>query len=70
VRTKYRSRQTNRVVERWFESVKYEHLFRLEIASGQVLAEETQWYRRLYNRVRPHEHLDFRTPHPGVPGGP
>ena len=62
VRTKYRSRQTNWVVERWFESVKYEHLFRLEIASGQVLAEETQWYRRLYNKVRPHGHLDFRTP--------
>lgn len=69
VRTKYRSPPTNGVVERWFESVKYEHLFRLEIGSGHVLAEETERYRRLYNEVRPHEHLDFRTPMERLSGG-
>lgn len=33
-----------------------------EIGSGQLLAEETERYRRLHNEIRPHEHLDFRTP--------
>jgi putative transposase len=44
------------------ESLKYEHLYRLEVANGQALADELDVYRELFNEVRPHERLDFRTP--------
>jgi transposase InsO family protein len=40
VRTRYRSPQTNGVVERFFETLKYEHLYREEIQSGVQLADE------------------------------
>lgn len=62
VRTKHRSPQTNGVVERFFESVKYEHLYTLEIMNGHELAQELKEFRSLFNRVRPHESLDFLTP--------
>lgn len=62
VRTRHRSPQTNGVIERFFESVKYDHLYRREIADGHVLHQEVQAYRRLYNEIRPHERLDFGTP--------
>jgi putative transposase len=62
VRTKHRAPETNGVVERFFESLKYEHLYRLEVANGQALVEELDAYRELFNRIRPHERLDFRTP--------
>lgn len=62
VRTRHRSPQTNGVIERFFESVKYDHLYRREIADGQALHEEVQAYRHLYNEIRPHEHLGFGTP--------
>lgn len=42
VRTKHRSPQTNGVIERFFESLKYEHLYRLEIANAWVLGEEIE----------------------------
>lgn len=62
VRTKHRSPETNGVIERFYESVKYEHLYRLEIPNGHALAQELDLYRELFNQVRPHESLDFRTP--------
>jgi putative transposase len=62
VRTKHRAPETNGVVERFYESLKYEHLYRLEVANGQALAEELDVYRELFNQIRPHERLDFRTP--------
>jgi transposase InsO family protein len=62
VRTKHRAPETNGGVERFYESVKYEHLYRLEIASGHELAHELDLYRQLFNEIRPHEHLNFRTP--------
>ncbi len=62
IRTRYRSPQTNGVIERFFGSIKYEHLYRLEIANAIVLADEIQAYRSLYNQVRPHEALGFITP--------
>lgn len=43
-------------------SIKYEHLYRLEIPDALVLAEEAETYRHLYNEIRPHESLDFATP--------
>ena len=71
VRTRHHAPETNGVVERFNGSIKYEHLYRLEIADGLELADEAEVYRRLYNEVRPHEALDFATPlsrylaHPG-----
>jgi putative transposase len=62
VRTRYRSPQSNGVIERFNESIKYEHLFRYEIPNGYELNIETEHYRHIYNNIRPHEHLDFLTP--------
>jgi transposase InsO family protein len=62
VRTRHHSPETNGVVERFNGSIKYEHLYRLEIPDALVLAEEAEAYRRLYNEIRPHESLDFATP--------
>jgi putative transposase len=62
VRTKHRSPETNGVIERFYESVKYEHLYRLEIPNGHALGHELDLYRELFNHIRPHESLDFRTP--------
>lgn len=62
VRTKHRSPQTNGVVERFFESIKYEHLYTLEIENGHVLTQERDAFRDLYNRIRPHKSLDFERP--------
>jgi hypothetical protein len=43
-------------------SLKYEHLYRLEIPDAIALAEDTEAYRTLYNEIRPHEALEFATP--------
>ena len=40
VRTKHHSPETNGVIERFYESVKYEHLYRTEIPNGHALAHE------------------------------
>jgi putative transposase len=62
VRTRYRAPQTNGVVERWTGTLKYDHLYRIEVPSGHDLARECESYRNLYNQVRPHEALAFATP--------
>lgn len=62
VRTRYRSPQTNGVIERFYGSLKYEHLYRREIASGIELNDECHSYRLLYNQIRPHEALGLRPP--------
>jgi putative transposase len=62
VRTRYRAPQTNGVVERWTGTLKYDHLYRIEIPSGHELALECESYRQLYNQVRPHESLGWQTP--------
>lgn len=49
-------------MERFFESLKYEHLYREEITNGVELAVQTERFVDLYNRIRPHEHLDWRRP--------
>ncbi|MEO5964624.1 MAG: integrase core domain-containing protein, partial [Candidatus Limnocylindrales bacterium] len=54
--------ETNGVVERFNQSLKYEHLYRLEIPDVLALADEVEAYRHLYNTIRPHEALDFATP--------
>ncbi len=62
VRTRHHAPETNGVVERFNGSLKYEHLYRLEIADVIALADETEAYRDLYNAIRPHEALGFATP--------
>jgi transposase InsO family protein len=53
---------TNGVVERWTGTLKYDHLYRIDVPSGHDLGRECEAYRRLYNQVRPHEALAFATP--------
>jgi putative transposase len=62
VRTRYRSPETNGVIERWFQSLKYEHLYRHEIPDGPALAGEVERFVDVYNTRRPHEALDFQLP--------
>ncbi len=62
VRIRHHAPETNGVVERFNGSLKYEHLYRLEIADALELADQTATYRTLYNEIRPHEALDFATP--------
>jgi hypothetical protein len=62
VRTRVRSPQTNGVIERWFGTLKYEHLFRGVITDGDALDMEVHRFRIIYNTIRPHQALDDRTP--------
>jgi len=62
VRTRIKSPQTNGVVERFFESLKYEHLFRGYIGDGDALDMEVHRFRLIYNTIRPHQALADRTP--------
>jgi len=50
------------VRERAFGSLKYEHLYRLEIDDGHDLAAECETYRQLFNTIRPHQSLAGRRP--------
>ena len=52
VRTRHRSPHTNGVVERWFESLKYERLYREDIASGLELADCVADFINEYNTIR------------------
>jgi transposase InsO family protein len=62
VRTRVRSPQTNGVIERFFGTVKYEHLYRAPIDDGGALAMETARFRDKYNTFRPHQSLGEWTP--------
>lgn len=62
IRTKRRSPHTNGVIERSFGTLKYEHLYREEIADGFSLAAQVDYYRDVMNRIRPHEELGFDRP--------
>lgn len=62
VRTRHRSPETNGVVERFFGTLKYEHLYRQEIGDVVTLVAEVEAYRLIYNTVRPHEGIDFDRP--------
>jgi transposase InsO family protein len=75
VRTRHRSPQTNGVVERFYQAIKYEHLYRHQIPDGLALAQEVEAYLTIYNTIRPHEAIGFATPlsrylqAPSVPSG-
>lgn len=58
VRTRHRAPETNGVVERWFQSLKYERLYRWDITDGTDLADHVDEY----NQVRPHENIDWQRP--------
>jgi transposase InsO family protein len=62
IRTRIKSPQTNGVIERFFGSLKYEHLYRGYIGDGDALDMEAHHFRIIYNAIRPHQALDYRTP--------
>ena len=62
VRTRHRSPWTNGVVERWFESLKYEHLYRHDIANGLDLADHVAAFAADYNATRPRQARDQKPP--------
>jgi transposase InsO family protein len=62
VRTRYYAPNTNGVVERFNQTLKYERLYRHEITDGQDLVEHVAAFLHEYNHIRPHESLDFGTP--------
>jgi putative transposase len=62
IRTRRKSPNQNGVRERAFGSLKYEHLYRLEIDDGYQLGQEVERYRELFNEVRPHEALAMLRP--------
>ncbi|MFT7474637.1 MAG: putative transposase [Verrucomicrobiales bacterium] len=62
VRTKVRSPGTNGVIERFFQPIKYEHLYRQIVGDGADLGVEVDAFRSLYNRVRPHESIGMDRP--------
>jgi transposase InsO family protein len=69
--TRHHAPETNGVVARFNQTIKYEHLWRLEIPDVISLEDEAEDFRHIYNTIRPHESLCFRTPitaylaHPG-----
>ena len=77
VRTRHRAPWTNGVVERWFETLKYEHHYRHDIANGIDLADHVAAFTDTYNTTRPHQtlnqkppldaYLGARTPQPNPP---
>lgn len=62
VRTRNHAPETNGVVERFNRTIKYEHLYRLEIANGDELATQVDEFVALYNEIRPHEAVDQQVP--------
>jgi putative transposase len=62
IRTRRKSPGQNGVRERAFGSLKYEHLYRIEIDDGHTLGVEAERYRELFNQIRRHEALAMRRP--------
>lgn len=62
VRTRHKSPHTNGVIERWFQTLKYERLYRHDIADGIDLAGHIADFIDEFNTIRPHEALGWRRP--------
>ena len=62
IRTRRRAPWTNGMIERFFEAIKYEHLYRRDIGDGAELADHVATYRTIYNTIRPHEAITMRRP--------
>jgi len=54
--------KANGAVERFSQTLKYEHLYQREIANAAELAEEVKAFLVTFNEVRPHETLGQRPP--------
>ena len=62
VRTRHRAPHTNGVVERWINTLKYEHLYRHDIPTGPDLADHVTAFVDEYNTIRPYQALDQTPP--------
>jgi putative transposase len=62
IRTRHRSPETNGVIERFFQSLKYEHLYRHGIDDGHELAAHIVEFLDTYNHLRPHEAIGWQRP--------
>ena len=62
VRTRHRAPETNGVIERWFQALKYERLYRHDIDHGLDLAAHVEAFLDEYNRIRPHEAIGWQRP--------
>ena len=62
IRTRRRAPWTNGVIERFFEAIKYEHLYRRNIGDGPDLADQVATFRAIYNTIRPHEAIAMTRP--------
>lgn len=62
IRTRVHSPQTNGVIERFFGTAKYEHLYRAPVGDGAALAVEVALFRNDYNTMRPHQAIGYKTP--------
>lgn len=62
VRTRHRAPETNGVIERWFQALKYERLYRWDITDGVDLASHIETFTADYNQIRPHETIEWQRP--------
>ncbi len=62
IRTRRKAPWTNGVIERFFESLKYEHPYRKEIGDRAELATQINTYRTIYNSTRPHQAIGMARP--------
>ncbi|MCQ3810269.1 MAG: integrase core domain-containing protein [Acidimicrobiia bacterium] len=62
VLTRHRTPWTNGVIERFFEAIKYEHLYRRDIDNGIELTAEADSHQTTYNAVRPHQAIAMARP--------
>ncbi len=62
VRTRHRSPHTNGVIERWFQSLKHERLYRHDIATVIDLADHVNDFIDEHNTIHPNETLDWQRP--------
>ena len=62
IRTRKRAPWTSGVIERFFESLKYERLYRHDIGDGVELAAHAETFQTIYNTIRPHEAIGMTRP--------
>jgi len=62
VRTRRKAPWTNGQIERFFGTLKYERLYRHDIADGVELDAHAQDFRTIYNSIRPHEAIGMGRP--------
>ena len=62
IRTRRKAPWTNGVIERFFGALKYERLYRHDIADGVELAHHVRDFQTIYNSIRPHEAIGMARP--------